>query len=181
MNIVKDLIDYISRLFTWWVVVMPWEQGIRVTFGKKLILMNEGVYLKLPLIHKVYVQEKRLRVMTMPMQTVTTADGHPITISLAVGYSIKDIVRLYNTLYQPDTTIQNIVSSSVASFVSSKSLVDCNPKEIETVVLANINVEYYGLEYSYIRVVNYASVRTLRLIQDSAHMWEGLDLRQTPQ
>ena len=77
---------------------MPWEQGIRVTLGKKLTLMNEGVYLKLPLVHKVYVQEKRLRVMSMPMQTVTTADGHPITISLAVGYSIKDIVRLYNTL-----------------------------------------------------------------------------------
>jgi len=34
MNFVKDIIDYITKLFTWWIVIMPWEQGIRVTWGK---------------------------------------------------------------------------------------------------------------------------------------------------
>ena len=35
MNIIKDIIDYITKLLTWWIIIMPWEQGITVSWGKK--------------------------------------------------------------------------------------------------------------------------------------------------
>lgn len=176
MNIFKDIIDYITKLFTWWIVIMPWEQGIRVTLGKKMILLDKGIYLKLPLIHTVYVQEKRLRVINLPVQTVCSKDGHPITISCAVGYSIVDICKLYNTLYQPDMTITNVVASKIADQIFSIDLINCNPIDIEKNIGTELSELNYGLKFEYVRIVNFASVKTFRLIQDQTYMYEGLDL-----
>lgn len=177
MNFVKDIIDYIAKLFTWWVIVLPWEQGVRVTLGKRLILMSSGVYLKLPLIHTVFVQEKRLRVINLPIQTVSSKDGFALTISCSVGYSIIDIVKLYNALYQPDMTITNIVTSKVSEYISANDLVGCKPQEIEQHLNQAMSQTDYGLKYEYVRVINFAHVKTFRLIQDQSYMYEGLDLK----
>lgn len=177
MNIIKDLIDYLSKLFTWWVIVMPWEQGIRVTLGKKLKLLDKGIYFKLPLIHTIYVQEKRLRVINLPIQTIATKDGHAITISCSVGYSIVDIVKLYSTLYQPDMSICNIISSEISKNIASKKLIECIPSEIEENLNNNIRDIDYGLKYEYVRIINFACVKTFRLIQDQSYIFEGIDLK----
>lgn len=179
MSFVKDIFDYIAKIFTWWIVVMPWEQGIRVTLGKKTLLLNRGIYLKVPLIHSVYVQEKRLRVINLPIQTICTKDGHALTISCSVGYSIDDILKLYQTLYQPDMTIQNIVASKVAEQISDVKLENCRPKEVENGINTALNGVDYGLKFESIRITNFAYVKTFRLIQDQSYMYEGLDLLKT--
>ena len=176
MNIFKDLIDYITKLFTWWVVINPWEQGIRVTLGKKLLLLDKGIWLKLPLIHSIYIQEKRLRVINLPIQTVSTKDGKALTISCSVGYAIQDILKLYNTLYQPDTTIATIVTSKVSEFILTHTLEECNPLELEQYINKEVEKLDYGLKYEYVRIINFASVRTFRFIQDQSWINEGLDI-----
>lgn len=176
MNIVKDIIDYLSKLFTWWVIVMPWEQGIRVTLGKKQILMNKGVYLKLPFVHHVFIQEKRLRVINVPIQTISSKDGFALTISCAVGYSIEDITKLYSSLYQPDMTIINIVASKISEFICSNDLKLCIPSSIEEQINKSIITTDYGLKYEYVRIINFACVKTFRIIQDQSYSYEGLEL-----
>lgn len=176
MSFFKDFIDFVTKVFTWWVVIMPWEQGIRVTFGKKVNVLNEGIFLKLPLIHTVYIQEKRLRVLNLPIQTISTKDGFALTVSCSVGYSICDIFKLYNTLYQPDMTIQNIISSKVAEFIHSHALTECIPGDIEKQLNDSMQNTDYGLRYEYVKIINFAHVKTFRLIQDQSYMYEGIDL-----
>ena len=179
MNIIKDIIDYLSKLFTWWVVVMPWEQGIRVTLGKKMLLMTKGVYLKLPLLHTIFVQEKRLRVINLPIQTICTSDGHALTLSCSVGYSIVDIIKLYNTLYQPDMTISNIVAAKIAEQICNVKLEDCKPSMVQAGVNESLLSSDYGLKFEYVNITNFAYVKTFRLIQDQSYMYEGLNLLKT--
>lgn len=176
MSILKDIIEYISKLFTWWVVIMPWQQGIRVTLGRRQKVLQGGVYLKVPIIHAVYIQEKRLRVISLPIQTVSTKNGHAITVSCSVGYSIEDIAKLYNALYQPDTTIANIVASKVSEHISISDLSSISPKTIEDAMGEAVKDTDYGLKYEYIRVINFASVKTFRLIQDQSWINEGIDI-----
>lgn len=176
MGILKDLIDYLSKLFTWWVVIMPWEQGVRVTLGKTIKVLEKGIYLKLPLIHVAYVQQRRLRVISIPIQTLSTKDGNVITISCCAGYSIEDIFKVYNTIYQPDMTISNYILGRVSEYVSTHNLNECSIKEIEEYIKSSLSTLDYGLKYDYINIVNFASVKTFRIIQDSTWLNEGLDL-----
>jgi len=177
MGIFKEIIDYISKLFTWWVIVMPWEQGIRVRFGKHITLLDKGVYLKLPLLDSIYVQEKRLRTITLPIQTLTTKDGHTITVSSSVGYSIVNISKLFNTLYMPDMTIGNIAMGKMSDFICNNNLIDCIPETIENNITNAFTEADYGLKFERIKLTTFANVRTYRLINGEGQLWEGLDLK----
>jgi len=99
MGSIKEILDYISKAFTWWIAVQPWEQGLRIRMGKHEKLLKPGLHFRIPVIDKVYVQTDRLRMVNIPVQTLTTKDAKTVTITTAFSYSICDISKLYHTLY----------------------------------------------------------------------------------
>jgi regulator of protease activity HflC (stomatin/prohibitin superfamily) len=160
--------------------VQPWESGIRVRFGKYSKRINADIHVRVPFFDAVYVQEVRLRVASIPLQTVTTKDGETITIGSAVGYSITDIEKLYKTLYHPETTIQNIVLSYVAEYIFSKTKSDITPDTCQNIVSEAIKseMEKYGIKIKYIKITGFAIAKTFRLIQDQSWVHEGIDMNQ---
>ena len=179
MNWLKDLIDYLSRIFTWWIIVLPWERGLRIRLGKQVNLLNAGIHFKIPIIDAAYVQSIRLRVVSMAPQTVSTKDGKTLTIVPCVGYSISDIRKLYETLYQPEVTIANIVMAQIADYVTTQMSNTITATDIETSVNVKLGQFDYGIKFEYMKVIGYAFVRTYRLIQD-AH-WNPDSLNMTEQ
>lgn len=176
MNQVKDFIEYIFNALKIWIIIQPWQQGIRVRNGNKTKLLNKGIYFKIPYFDSVYVQESRLRIGDTPTQTVTTKDGKTITICSAIGYSIVDIEKLYDTLYHPETTISNIATSEVATYIFTKNSDEIKPKDIEAAVLKELNASDYGLKFEYFKITSFAIARTFRLIQDQNWGVESLSM-----
>lgn len=169
MNYIKDTLDYLSKIFQWWVIIMPWEAGVRVRLGKHLRVLGAGTYLRIPFFDSVYKQTVRLRVASIPLQTLTTKCGKTITVSVCVGYQISDIRKLYQSLSHPEGTIANIVLSEIAEFVSRHNISEASPKDIETAAIQKVSATDYGLDFLHVKVISYAVVRTYRLIQD--HQW----------
>lgn len=173
MNWVKDLFDYLFKTFQWWVVVLPWEQGIRVRLGKKKTIMNAGTYLKIPIIHSVSVQSTRKRFVQIPTQTLTTRDGVTITIQGSIGYAIKNIERLYETIYHPESTLVALAARSIAQFVSTNDATSITPFSIQNNGHQSVITEDYGLGDVEIAITGFAKVKTFRLIQDPS--WSPID------
>lgn len=167
MSWVKELVTYISDLFKWWIVILPWQEGIRVRLGKHELHLRKGIYLKLPVIDSVFVQNIRLKYAQIPIQTVTTKDGQTITIHGAIAYKITDIKKLYNSISNPDATITGIAMSKLSDYVANHVLADCTPSKLEKAVI--IDGQQYGLDTE-IKITGFASVKTFRLIQDHAWM-----------
>ena len=176
MNQVKDFIEYILNVIKIWVIVQPWQSGIRVRLGKYIKNLEKGIYFRIPYIDSVYVQEVRLRVVSMPVQTLTSKDNHTITLDGALGYKINDIRKLYQTIFQPETTISNIVMNQVAVFISGHDLADINTKKIQEAVLEKLKEKDFGIDFNYYLLTNFAVVRTYRLIQDHTWFNEGLKM-----
>ncbi len=166
MNYLRETFEYLSKLFQWWVIIQPWERGVRTRFGSRIKLLIPGIHFRIPFFDIIYIQTIRLRVVSMCPQTISTADGVTVTAVCAVGYSIADILILFNKLFQPETTICNIVQGEVADYIGSHEAKQCSPKAIETQVLEKLNASDYGIKYEYVKVVSYAIVKTYRLIQD---------------
>lgn len=176
MNQVKDFFEYIFNAVKIWVIVQPWQTGLRVRNGKNIKKLSGGIYFRLPYFDSIYIQENRLRVASMPVQTLTSKDIKTITLNGAVGYVISDIEKLYQTLFHPETTIANITMSEVADFIFKNDLKNINPNTIEQAVINKLNSDDYGLKFEYFRITNFAVVRTFRLIQDQSWISEGLSM-----
>lgn len=176
MNQVKDFFEYIFNAIKIWVIVQPWQSGIRVRNGKTIKKLVGGIYFRIPYFDSVFIQENRLRVVDMPIQTLTSKDLKTLTINSSFGYSITDIEKLYQTLYHPETTLQGIAMSEVACFIFSTNLEEVTPSSLEDRVLSCLNREDYGIKFEYFKITNFAVVRTYRLIQDASWANEGLEM-----
>lgn len=170
MNWVKDLVSYISDLFKWYVVVMPWQAGIRVRMGKHKMILNAGVYVKFPIIDTVFVKNIRLRVVQIPTMTMTTNNGSTVTVTGLVSYSIENIDTLFNSIDNPDATLTGIAMGKISDFISISNVEDLNVQNIKKSI--NMEGHKYGLTAE-VSITSLAVVKTYRLIQD--HQWLPTD------
>lgn len=172
----KETLEWIFNAVKIWVIVQPWQKGLRVRGGKTIKKLSAGIYFRIPYFDNIFIQETRLRVCEAPIQTCTTKDLKSVTIKSAVGYSIQDVEKLYNTLFHPETSILNIAMAEVAEIIFQLEAAEIKPKNIEETVLASLNKNDYGIRFDNFSITNFAIVRTYRLIQDTTHTWEGLDM-----
>ena len=172
-GIIQSLLNYMTDLLRWWVVVAPWEQAIRVRLGKRVALLHAGVWLRIPLVDKIYIQSIRLRVVSTHTQTLTSLDGKLLTIGATVGYSVKDILKLYQTMHFPEQTIQNIVAARIAQCVAANPAANLTPAALGAVASNGIDFSQWGLEAGQVQVTDFAFVRGYRLIMDGRAVYFG--------
>ena len=177
----QELLNQIGRMFVWLVIVAPWEQALRIRLGKRVALLGAGAYLVIPFVDRVYRQSVRHRLGVVAPQTLTTLDGHSITVGAAIGYSVTDLRKLYDTLHDADDTIDATVASLVASFVAGRTLDDCRPDAIESHVRSSLSLERYGLGSAEFHITNLAVAKVHRLITGEIRGWrhgQGLNTIQ---
>lgn len=176
MEIVNQIFVFIGKLFEWWFTVMPWEQAIFIRAGKGERVLGKGLYFKIPFIDRVYIQQTRLRIIDLPVQTVSTLDGKTITIKSVIGYSIKDMFKMYNTISHPEMTLSGIVMGGISEHVINTNSKEVSPLSVEKFLLDKLTETDFGLGDLSIKITSWADVKTFRLIQDSSWMQEQLKM-----
>jgi regulator of protease activity HflC (stomatin/prohibitin superfamily) len=173
MELINNISQLFSTLFCWWYTVSPWEQAIHIRRGKLKAIRQGGLYFKIPFIDVVYVQTTRLRMIDGSMQTLTSKDGVTITIKCSFGYAIKDINKIYETLYHQDMTLGSLIQGTIGEIIRTTDSKEITPKKIEQEVLKIVDANKYGLKDCLIRITTFAIVKTFRLIQDSSGLYEN--------
>jgi regulator of protease activity HflC (stomatin/prohibitin superfamily) len=161
-----EAVKQILSILQWWVSVSPWEAGVRVRAGRHVKSLSPGLHLRIPLLDHVFIQTVRMRVATIPTQTVTASDGRTITIGATVGYAIRDVERLYMTLHDAEDTIVNMAARAVADVVAIAGPNELFAGMVGSHATARLHLEQYGLADADIRVTDFAIVRAYRLISD---------------
>jgi len=176
MTWLSTIFQTMSQPFRWWVVVAPWEEGIRVRLGKTAVALAPGIHLRIPFLDRVYVQSIRLRIITSGSRTVSTLDKKVVTFTLAVRFAIRDVKQLYNTISDPENTLLNHVSASAAEYISQTNSDCLSHKGLEDHVSRDIINEDWGLSDVSAHVIDFAIARTYRLIGNVYERTAGLDL-----
>lgn len=175
MNAILDLLKSFWRLFVWWVVIQPWEEGIRVRLGKDRKRLHPGLRFRIPYIDSVYKQSNRLRWATMMPQTVTSRDGITVTVSGQLGYHITDVDKLYDTLHQAENGIRSIAQGAIAEYVFRHDYSECSPEAIARGVKDSLGLEKYGIGAERVQLTTFCRVKTYRIINDQhENIWEDL-------
>ncbi|HMI01835.1 MAG TPA: SPFH domain-containing protein [Pedobacter sp.] len=176
MGSIKEFLEYILNAIKIWIIIQPWEKGLRVRMGKSITKLNGGIYFRIPYLDSVFIQSVRLRVVSMPMQTLTSKDLQTVTLNSAMGYSICNIEKMYSKLFHPELTLSNMAMSEISDFVYKNDMTDLDPHLIEQAVIKKLSADDYGINVEYFRLTNFAVVRTFRLIQDHSWVGEGISL-----
>lgn len=183
MDGIRQLFEAIRSALTWWITVAPWEQAIRVRFGKKVKLLGSGMHVKFPIIDRIYRQSTRLRVITVPDQTLTTQDGKPLTLALNLGFRIDDLLKLYNNLHDAHGTLCTIVAGEAGDFVARNFSRDVLPSTLADHLSGIVSERFAdcGLSEVSISIQTFAFVRTYRFITGEGQKWghSGEDLDTT--
>lgn len=172
MGVVQNILDFLRNLLSWWFVVLPWEQAIRVRFGKHSKLFGAGLYWRIPFFDVLYIQNVRRRISTIPLQTLTTSDGKTITLNGSLGYRVTDIMKLQMSLHDADGSIQQEVLGLVTKYVVAHTVSECGSADIAAAVKKELDLTKYGLADEEFFLIGYvASVPTFRLLQDAMQNW----------
>lgn len=173
LNSLITLIQQFFEAFIWWTVIQPWEQGLRVRLGRHPILLQPGFHWKIPYADAIYRQAIRRRYSLFGPQTVTTLDGATLTVSGTVGYSIRDLLDLYDRLHHAEDAIASLAMGAISDYVSTHPLSECSPAAIGTACKEDMGLRKFGLLVHQFTLTTYARVRTYRLITDpqTSGMW----------
>ena len=167
MSVIQQILELLRTLVTWWFLVEPWEQAIRVRCGKHVRLFEKGVYWKIPFFDMVYKQNVRRRVSGIPVQTLTAKDGKSLTIYGSIGYKIADVLKLHMALHDAEQSVQQEILGLVSRYVCEHEIVNCTPRQITEFVNCNLDLQKYGLADVEFFLQGYVSnVRTYRVLQD---------------
>ncbi len=181
VNTFQEMLRQFGRLFRWWIIVLPWDQAIRVRLGKHTRVLGPGVYWRIPYVDLVFQQSIRQRSARNDMQTLTTADGQTISLSSQMIFSIFDIEMLFQSLHHPEDTLTAIVQASTAYVVSEHRSHEVTPESIEAHLNEQVCFDEMGLTGVQFFITNFAKVRTYRLLQDVTREWRTGDGLRTDQ
>lgn len=174
MNVVRDLIEFLKQLVAWWFIVEPWEQAVRVRFGKYVRLFHAGVHWRIPFFDKLYVQNTRRRVLSLDNQTVTTRDGKVLTLNGSIGYRIEDVLRLHQTLHDANDSVKQELIGVIARYVATHDFSECTPAILMQIALDEVDLSRYGLVQEDFYVSGYVgNVPSFRIINDGIGGWVG--------
>lgn len=178
MNFIQQVAQGLRTILQWWVVVAPWEKGIRVRRGKDMAVLDPGIHLRIPLLDRVYVHAVRLRISDASNQTMSTKDGKSLTLSVAIEWSIGDIKKLYDSISLPESTLMQRVQALVAEYVVTRNAAELSPAALSVDVSKQLQQTDWGFAGLAIRCTAFAFCRTYRLIAHDYRSLTGLDLER---
>ena len=176
MESLNQILQVLIKLLDWYVLVMPWEQGVLVRLGKYPKLIEKGIHFKIPFLDRVFVQESRTRLIDLPMQTLSTKDNRTLTIKPVVTYHLVDIMLTFNTLAHPEMTLSGIVLGYLSDYVSSKTFDELNKMDAEKFAQDSTDAKNFGLSDIDVKITSWTEVPALRLLQDYSYLVEGMNL-----
>jgi hypothetical protein len=158
-----------------WVTVKPWEQCVRVRLGKHAQLLTAGVYWKIPFVDTATIYPIRTRTCYAPLQTLRSADGRTVTIGLIVRYRIADLLKVLDTLHNPEGTLTHLSQGAVGDLVAATAASGLTPELITRTVMEKVRPEQYGVDDFAVLVSDNAdlSQRTFRLLQEGRYIADG--------
>jgi regulator of protease activity HflC (stomatin/prohibitin superfamily) len=157
----NQLIEYFSQFlqkWKFWIVVSPWDIGVRVRIGKLAASLKPGPHLRIPLLDEIVLVNTRQRVCATACVTLQgLRPGFSIVKSATIGYRIVDPASAMMRYSNMDSTIICLVQAELAARRSTS--------DIETAL--RISMRQYGVDVDFVRLVEDVEVKTFRMLNDT--------------
>ena len=156
----NQLLEWFSKFFSswkFWVVISPWDVGVRVRLGKNAVALSPGPHFRMPIIDNIAIVNTRLRITTTPPATVQgNGNGKSKVVSVTIGYKISAPILAMLHFEHPSIAIQSYAQALIAKL----SDVDVCLNELRLYFRST------GIEIEFVKFVTNVEVFTVKLLQN---------------
>lgn len=171
MHEISGFFGWLSNILSgakFWFIVLPWEKAVRVRFGKNSKVIEPGFHFRIPYGDHIVIINTRLRLSSSQSITVTSKDGKTVTMAVLVGFRITEPLKAMQALQQPESTCAAIVQGCAARAIADRNCSETAIEILREEILARLKEFTLGaIEFDTVEIVEYAVVKTYRLLQDS--------------
>ena len=180
------LIQVITEAFRMFFEIIPRvtkvcadERGIKFCLWSKVKVLEPGVYLYIPLFHKVEIKTVSTRSVNLKRQSLITKDKVEILVESSCFFEIVDIKKALVDNHDIRDIIEDLVLSNIKSCILENDLdyILFNQKEIEEGILkkAGEYEEKTGVKLGSIRITDVAPCVHLNNIKNITYRKVALD------
>jgi regulator of protease activity HflC (stomatin/prohibitin superfamily) len=164
MNALFEWVARVVSSWRFWIVVAPWDIGIRIRLGKMAAALQPGFHFRIPFVDEITLVNTRIRMDTTP--TVTVKGSKPSTskvITATVGYAIVDPLKAMLEYSYPGVVLTGF---------AQEEIVAGTPQE-EIKEKLNQKVSGNGIRIDFVYFSENVEVRTYRLINNNGGGFYG--------
>lgn len=168
MNWLTTVLQGAMRPLKWWIVIAPWELGVRVRGGKTAALLKPGIRLRVPYLDRIFIQSVRLRTIIDTNINTTSRDGKCVTLSLAISFAVVDVLALYNAASTPMQTLKSDAAAALVHLVSCRKAQDLDASSIGLEVFKRLfeTAEQFGLGEFDVKLTGISVSRVFRVLNN---------------
>lgn len=163
----NQLFEWLAHLVTswkFWIVVAPWEVGVRIRLGHVSRNLAPGPHWRVPFLDQITLINTRLRIASTPPVTIAgTRKGKVRTTTATVGYRISDPNAAMLRYSHPETAVLSLAQAEVAAGATPGDAGD----RLHTALCG------HGIAVEFVRYVEDVEVKAIRLLNNSWGLSQG--------
>lgn len=170
------MLDKLFELLSQWitdllpvVIVSSYEEGVLLRFGKFRKVLPPGIHFKIPFGDEVIRQYVVITTLSLPSQSLYTADKQNFVVKGVVKYKIADVKTFLLEVYDAKDALSDMTLSIIKNIITSLPSDKCIDPDLDNVLTKKVRVEAkkWGVDIQQVTLTDVAPIRSYRLINDS--------------
>lgn len=167
MNSLFDWLAKVVSSWRFWVVIPPWDVGVRIRLGKNAVALEPGLHLRLPFIDVITLVNTRLRVIASPVSVVGSSGSRCRVRRANAGIRVVNPVLAMMAYSDP--------SAVVAARLQAEAMNSETTEECLRALRAHFDPQLVVVEF--VNFTESAEARMFRIVDEgwAVNMGDGLD------
>jgi membrane protease subunit HflK len=167
-KLIDTLLQFLDH-FAVYAILDEYERGVVMRLGRPHRDIGPGLHWHWPLaVERVLRDNVVTDTIRLHSQSLTTSDGHGVTVSAVVTFTVTDVRKALLEVSGKIETLVDSVAGTVSTHVGESTWADLSRGAVQAKVLreARREAKAFGLEIVRVRFSDCAKVRAIRLIQN---------------
>lgn len=168
------LIEAFYLLFPRIVIVRATHGGVKWVRGSRVLPLKPGLHIYWPLTTEIEVIVTARQTLALPVQVLTTQDGHKVVAGTVVVYKIRDVEQaIGKTNWDVDTTLNDITQAAVGRVMATHSYVDILKGVTDASLTMSLTREVrrelrqFGVYVCRCKLVDFAECKVYKVVGDA--------------
>lgn len=149
--------------------VKPYEMGMHYRKGKFLRVVEPGMWWRWPIIDLIEVHTVTTTTLSIPTQSLTTADDKQIVVKSMVKYKIADIKSFYLNINDPVDAISDTTQAIIKEQIINKTWNECRDNNLDNEITKKLRtqVRKWGFDVECVTITDLGLIRSYRLFNEA--------------